>query len=297
MSIILLILPDFVLIALGWMLLRRWRFTPGFFTEMEKLVYFVLFPALLFQSITRTPISLSEAFVLLQATAAVVGTGVALAWLAVPILRPDSATHASLCQTAFRFNTYMTLSIAGGISAQAQSTMAIVLGFAVPMVNVAAVHSLARQSGGIAREILRNPLILATTLGLIWNLAGLGVPATLSVSLERLGSSALPVGLLCAGATLSLRAIHGNAPLMTWMIVTRLVAMPLAALLIGLLLDLSSLERQVLLVFAAVPTATSAHVLAARMGGQPQIVAVTMSIGTVLSAVTIPLWLLIGTYI
>lgn len=296
MSVILLILPDFFLIALGWMLLHKWRFTPTFFRELEKLVYFVLFPALLFHSITKTPISLGDAYVLLQATAALTGAGILLAWLAVPVLRPDPSAHASLSQTAYRFNTYLGLSIASGLGGSAQTIMAILVGFAVPMVNVAAVHSLARQkqNGRILLEIIRNPLILATSLGLIWNLASLPVPGVVNTSLARLGACAIAIGLLCVGATLSLQETRGRTQLVSWMITVRLLIMPVIAIAIGYWMNLPMIERQVLLLFAALPTATSAHVLAARMGGQPQLVAVTMSLGTVLSAVTLPVWLMIG---
>lgn len=294
MSVILLILPDFFLIALGWALLHKWRFTPAFFRELEKLVYYVLFPALLFQSITKTPISLGDALDLLKATVLLTGAGIFLAWLARPVLRPDESAHASLAQTAYRFNTYLALSLASGLGATAQTTMAVLVGFAVPIVNVAAVHSLARQNGRILAEIVRNPLILATSVGLIWNLAGLPVPDLVSTSLGRLGVCALAIGLLCVGANLSVQATRGQGPVVSWMIVVRLLVMPVIALLIGIVLDLSLIERQTLLLFAALPTATSAHVLAARMGGQPQLVAVTMSIGTVLSAITIPLWLMVG---
>lgn len=294
MSVIFLILPDFILIALGSMLLHRWRFTASFFRELEKLVYFVLFPALLFGSITRTPISPGQAYTLLQATVALVACGVGLAWLAVPVLRPEPAAHASLSQTAYRFNTYMALSLAAGLGDTAQTTMAVLLGFAVPLVNVAAVHSLARQNGRILAEILRNPLILATTLGLVWNLGRLPIPDTLNVTLGRLGACAIAIGLLCVGATLSFDASKGRERLMAWMIAVRLLIMPVIAIVIGIGLDLPTIERQVLLLFAALPTASSAHVLAARMGGQPQLVAVTMTLGTVLSALTLPVWLLIG---
>src|SRR5699024_7230661 len=136
-------------------------------------VYFILFPALLFQSITKTPISINEAYDLLKATVALTGAGVFLAWLARPILRPDPSGHASLSQTAYRFNTYLALSLAGGLGDATQTTMAILVGFAVPLGNIAAVHSLASQNGRVLIEIVRNPLILATSLGLIWNLASL----------------------------------------------------------------------------------------------------------------------------
>lgn len=297
MSVILLILPDFFLITLGWMLLHKWAFKPEFFRELEKLVYFVLFPALLFQSITKTPISPSDALELLKATVALIGAGIFLAWLARPILRPDPSAQASLNQTAYRFNTYLGLSLASSLGGSAQTTMAILVGFAVPIVNVAAVHSLARQNGRILAEIMRNPLILATSAGLIWNLAELPIPGLVSTTLARLGVCAIAMGLLCVGATLSLQETRKHGPIVVWMIGVRLLVMPVVAILIGMWLGLSMVERQTLLLFAALPTATSAHVLAARLGGQPQLVAVTMSIGTVLSAITIPAWLLIGTYL
>lgn len=293
MSVILLILPDFLLIALGWMLLHKLRFSADFFRELEKLVYFILFPALLFQSITKTPISINEAYDLLKATVALTGAGVFLAWLARPVLRPDPSAHASLSQTAYRFNTYLALSLAGGLGDATQTTMAILVGFAVPLGNIAAVHSLASRNGRVLIEIIRNPLILATSLGLIWNLAGMPVPDLVSTTLGRLGVCALAIGLLCVGATLSLQATRGQVQLVTWMVSVRLLIMPVIAIFIGIWLNLSVTERQALLLFAALPTATSAHVLAARMGGQPQLVAITMSLGTVLSAITIPVWLMI----
>src|SRR3546814_1951706 len=98
MSVIQLVLPDFLLIGLGWLLFHKLRFSSDFFHGAEQLVYFVLFPALLFHSITQTPLSLSGAYILLQASASVMLFGVAMAWLAVPILRPDPLAHASVSQ-------------------------------------------------------------------------------------------------------------------------------------------------------------------------------------------------------
>lgn len=297
MSVVLLILPDFLLIALGWILLHRLGWTPIFFRDLEKLVYYILFPALLFQSIVRTPISLGVAGNLFQATVMQVAFGVLMAWLAVPVLRPDRVAHASMAQTAYRFNTYMALSIGSSFGGSVQTIIAIFVGFAVPLVNLAAVHSLARQHGRLLRELARNPLILATCAGLAANFARLDVPGFVSVALDRLGACALAAGLLCVGATLSLRAMRGQGRLMAWLISVRLLLMPTVALIIGMVLGLSSVERMALLLFAAVPTASSAHVLAARMGGQPEVVAVTMSVGTIFSAITLPLWLLVGSHL
>lgn len=297
MSVFQLVLPDFLSIALGWVLFHKLKFSMDFFKGAEQLVYFVLFPALLFHSITQTPISPSGAYTLLQATVAIMAFGVAMAWLAVPVLRPDPVDHASVAQCAYRFNTYIGLSIAGGLAGTTgQTIMAVIVGFAVPLANMAAVHGLARQNGGkVLREIIRNPFIIATVLALSCNILTVPVPEFIDVTLGRLGACAITLGLICVGATLSLNGGKGAGKLMAWMIAARLLAMPLAALAIGWALDLSVVERQMLLLFSALPTASSAHVLAARMGGNSALVAVTMSGGTLLAALTIPFWLMIST--
>jgi hypothetical protein len=296
MSVFQLILPDFLLITLGWILFNKLNFSRDFFKGAEQLVYFVLFPALLFHSIVRTPLSLSTMYMVVLATVALTAAGITLAWLAKPVLRPDPVAHASISQCGYRFNTYIGLSLAGALAgSQGQTLAAIMVGVAVPLVNMAAVHTLARQSGGnIAGEILRNPLIIATFCGVAWNLTGLGLPEPVAVTLSRLGACALALGLLCVGASLSLNGLRGAGVLMGWMVGLRLMIMPLMALFIGWTLNLSSLERQILLLFSSLPTAPTAYVLAVRMGGDGRLVAVTMSAGTLLAAITIPFWLTIG---
>lgn len=296
MSVILLILPDFLLIALGWLLLHRVGFDRHFFTQAERLVYFVLFPALLFHSITRAPMALGSTTVLLAATMGVMLGGIALAWLGRLALRPDAAAHAATAQCAFRFNSYLALSLAASLGwADAQATMAVILGFAVPISNVGAVHALASRNGGRAlREMARNPFILATLAALACNFLQIPIPHVADVALGRLGSCAIALGLLCVGATLSLGGGRQHAPLMAWMIVAKLILLPLWTLALAWMLGLPAQERLVLLLFSAVPTSSAAHVLAARMGGDGRLVAVTMSLGTLLSAATLPLWLAVA---
>ncbi len=297
MSVIQLVLPDFLLIALGWVLYNKLKYSDEFFQYAEKLVYFILFPALLFRSIIQTPLSPSTAWQLLQAVLALLAFGLTAMWLAVPILKPDPRSHASVAQCGYRFNTYIGLSLAAAMAgAQGQTVMAVLVGLSVPFVNVAAVHALARQQPGssLLREIVRNPLIIATVLALVGNFLHFSLPHVLDVTLARLGACAIAIGLVCVGATLSIEGGRGAGKLMSWVIAVRLLAMPLAALTIGWLLGLSLIERQMLLLFGSLPTASSTYVLASRMGGNGPLVAVTMSISTVLAVVTIPFWLTVS---
>ncbi|SOE51154.1 AEC family transporter [Orrella dioscoreae] len=296
MSVLFLVMPEFLLVALGSLLRHRAKFSAEFFAGLERLVYFVLFPAMLFQSILRTPITPDAAADLFLGTSAVLGTGILLAMLARPLLRPEPVAYASAVQCGYRFNTYIGLALASNLAGSAgQTVMALIVGFAVPMANVAAVHALARQGGGrVFREILRNPLVIATLAGLVANLAGLRLPGPIDVVLARLGAAAVALGLLCVGASLSWQAGSRHGKLVGWMLGVKLLVLPGVALGVAQVLGLDPVERQMLLLFAALPTASTAYVLAVRMGGDGRLVALLISASTVLSAITIPIWLAVA---
>jgi malonate transporter len=299
MSVIHIVLPDFLLIAMGWLLLNYLSFSADFFRGMEKLVYYFLFPALLFNSITQAPMDVGAASSLFLATCAVLVCGLAAGFLALPMLRPDARQYASIAQCGYRFNTYIGLSLAismGGVPSQA--VMALITGFAVPVANILAVRALARHSGAQPwLEMLKNPLIAATLLALLFNFAGGTVPQTAGTVLTRMGSAAVVLGLLCVGASISRPEGAHAAKLLGWMTVVKLFVTPLGALAIGWAMGLPLLERQVLLLFGALPSASSAYVLTVRMGGDGRLVALATSAGTVLSAFTIPVWLTIGSHL
>ncbi|OZI77783.1 AEC family transporter [Bordetella genomosp. 12] len=296
MSVALLVLPDFLLVALGWALRHKLGFTREFFAGCERLVYFVLFPALLFQSILRTPISAGNAVLLLQAAFAVIAAGVVLSWLAAPVLKPAPMALASAAQCGYRFNTYIGLALAASLNGAAgQTAMALIIGFAVPMANVAAVYGLARHNGNrLLGELARNPLVVSTLTALACNLAGLTLPGPVGTVLGRLGAAAIALGIMCVGASLSWEGGRGHGRLITWMLVVKLLALPLVALGVARLLHMPALEARMLLLFAALPTASASYVLAMRMGGDGRMVAVLLSLGTLFSALTIPLWLMAG---
>jgi len=293
MSVALLVLPDFLLVALGWILCHRLGFGRDFFAGCERLTYFVLFPALLITSIMRTPISLGSAALILQATVLLMVGGIILSWLARWILRPEPKDMASAAQCGFRFNTYIGLALSSSLAGAAgQTVMALIVGFAVPLANLAAVYGLARSSGSnVLGELVRNPLVVSTVVALLANLAGLQLPGPLDVVMTRLGAASLALGIICVGAALSWEGGKDHGPLLGWMIGVKLIAVPAIALAVATLLDLPPVEKQMLVLFGALPCASAAYVLAMRMGGNGRMVAVLISLGTLVSAVTIPVWL------
>jgi malonate transporter and related proteins len=294
LSVALLLLPDFALIFLGALLKRYARFDLAFWTGLERMVYFVLFPSLLFNSTATAKLDFETTAGLLGACLAAIVTGIVLGWLARPLFKPAPVVFASGVQCAFRFNSYVGLALAGRLAgADGIALMAVAIGVGVPVANAAAVFALARhQQSGILREMMRNPLIVATVAGLAMNLAGLHLPEFATATLQRLGSASIALGLIAVGAGLRLAGTVVEKPALAWWLTVKLLAAPAIAYLVARQWALPSLQREIAVLFAALPTASSAYILAVRMGGNGAIVAFLISAGTVVSAITLPLWII-----
>lgn len=292
MNTALLLLPDFALILLG-VAIRRWmHLGDHFWAGVEKLVYFILFPALLINAIVKTRLDLTAALPLLATAFAAMAGGMALGLLPKFVVRLPPMTFASVFQCSYRFNSYIALAIAGMLyGPPGIATMGLIVGAAVPLANLVSVWMLARHGEvGLWREVARNPLIWGTIAGFLLNLAGLIPPAPVQAFLSRLADASIALGLITVGAALRLEGTPGLRGLSIWLVVVKLLALPLIAVFVGRWFGLEGLNFQVVVLFAALPTASSAYILAMRMGGDGRSVAWLISATTLGSMLTLPLW-------
>jgi malonate transporter len=292
MSIISLLVPDFSLILIGFLLKRFANWGEDFWGGLEKLVYFVLFPALLFYATSRTTLDFVATGKLLQVVLISIASGIALGWLAKPFFRTAPMVFESGVQTAFRFNSYIALALASRLAGDAgTSLMALIIGISVPICNMAAVHALVHRSGGLLKEMVRNPLLMASAGGVLFNIAGLHLPEVVDATLSRLGNASIALGLIAVGAGLRLSGLHESKGMAAYFIAVKLMVLPAIGFVLARWLQLPPLQMQIVVMFCALPTASSAYVLAARLGGNGPFVAFLISAGTLLSAFTLPLWL------
>lgn len=294
MNTALLLFPDFTLILLGWLLHRYFSLNEDFWSGLERLIYFILFPALLFNAIAKTPLDFGAASQMAWIGLLATASGAALGYLGRGFFLVEPITFASGVQCAFRFNSYIALALAGRVGGEAGiAWMALLIGINVPLCNAAAVWGLAHYGKlSVWREMARNPLIIATLSGLAFNFSGMHLPEFVIATLNRLGAASLALGLIAVGAGLRLAGTQGVQGIVSYWLAVKLFAMPLIAWSIGQSLRLPPLQLQVLVMFAALPTASSAYILAMRLGGHGAIVAFLISSGTLLSMVSLPLWLL-----
>lgn len=289
-----LLFPDFSLILCGFLACRYTALNRDLWEQVERLVYFFLFPVLLFYSIVRSPLDLQAASNLIAAglLVGVCGVGMAYALPRLPVLGAyiPAKLHAGSAQVGFRFNSFIALPLADRLGgAPALLMISVLIGVLVPLFNVAAVWPMAKHGQrGFLRELSRNPLILATASGLLANLMGVQLPAWLEPTLQRIGGASLALGLMAAGAGMRLGSLGQAKTLTVSVLAIRHFISPLLAFGISIWLALDPLQSLVLLAFSALPTASSAYVLAARMGYNGPYVAGLVTLSTLLGMLSLP---------
>jgi len=289
-----LLLPDFSLILCGYFICQYTALNRKVWEQVESLVYFFLFPVLLFHSIVRTPLDLQAASHLIMAGLLLGLSSIGLSYVLpkLPFLRQhiDTRLHAASAQVAFRFNSFIALALAERIAGpQALLLIAVLIGVCVPMFNVAAVWPMARHSErNFGRELIRNPLILATVFGLLANTAGLHIPSWAEPTLQRIGAASLALGLMAAGAGMEFGHLMKGKALAVSLLAIRHLITPLLAYGLARAFALDNTQTSVLLAFSALPTASSCYVLAARMGYNGPFVAAMVTLSTVLGMLSLP---------
>ena len=289
-----LLFPDFSLILCGYLVCRFTALNRTVWEPLESLVYFFLFPVLLFHSIVKSPLDLGAASSLMAAGLALGICGIALSyslphwpWLG---RRLDPRLHAASAQVGFRFNSFIALALADKIAGpQGLLMIAVLIGVCVPLFNVGAVWPMARRANkGFARELVRNPLIIATASGLVANLLGFTVPPWLEPTVNRIGQASLALGLMAAGAGMRLGSLTKAKRLGAMVLCVKHLGMPLLAFGLAMAFRLDPAQATILLMFSAVPTASSCYVLAARMGYDGPYVAGLVTLSTLLGMASLP---------
>ncbi len=289
-----LLIPDFSLILCGYLICRYTALNRSVWQPVESLVYYLLFPVLLFQSIVKSPVDVGAASGLIAAGLLAGLTGIALAYSLPrwPVLgrHIDARDHAASAQVAFRFNSFIGLAIAERLAgAEGLLMIAVLIGVCVPLFNVAAVWPMARHGKhSFARELARNPLIIATGSGLAANLLGFTIPDWAAPTVSRISAASLALGLMAAGAGLQFGLLSRGKALSVAVLAIRHLVQPLVAFGMARLFHLSPVQTTVLLAFSALPTASTCYVLAARMGYNGPYVAGLVTLSTLLGMVSLP---------
>lgn len=299
-DIFLSIAPIFLLLVLGYGLRRGGIPSVEFWNLNDRLVYWILFPALLFSNTSTFDLSGD----LLSAFAVAIycgfGSAVIFALLSSRLFRLDGPTASSVLQGSARHNSFIALAVAErliGLDGLALATLVTAL--LIPVTNITVVTlmvTMIRGDGGraavvraVLRDLARNPLLIAVGLGITANLLNIAPIPVVSDMAKILGAAALPIMLLCVGANIRVRAMTSAGLPVVLSVVGKMVVFPAMILVAAQFVDLSDAALLVLILYGAVPTAASAYTLARQMGGDAPVMATIITLQTALSFVTLPI--------
>ncbi len=297
MQIIAALGPIFGLIMLGLVLKRSGFPGDAFWPLAARLTYFVFFPCLIAARLATTELGDIALGSMALAQALPVLLIALLMLLSRRLWRFDDPAYTSLFQGSIRMNTYVGLAGAAALLGDRGLALAsLALGILIPLVNVLSVavlnHYVARAAlrlDSTLWSILKTPPVAACVVGITLNLSGLGLPPLIGEVVEILSRAALPVGLLTVGAALDVLAVRVAGPAVLVVAGLKLLLLPLLTLLACGLLGVEGETRLVVILFAALPGAPAAYLLAQELGGDVRLMAGILTVQTALAAVTMPL--------
>ena len=144
----------------------------------------------------------------------------------------------------------------------------------------------------VFKQNLKNPLVVSISAGLIINLLGIELPSIVADSLMLIGKPAITLALFILGASLAFYQVRDRLLDIGLASLIKLVLLPALVLLISqFFFELSALNITVLVILSACPTGVNAYLIAKSHQQEQQTVAGTVVVTTLLSMITIPLWL------
>jgi len=292
------LVPVFALIIIGLLLRGAAFLDVEFWRGAERLTYYLLFPALLFLKLSTLSVSedigiLRLAILLITMLFAVSIILIILGYL----LGIRAAAFTSLYQGGIRFNTYVGLAVVNGILGDnGLAIAAVVVGIMIPVVNLLCITVFAFAGDGIdksitsvTRNIVTNPLIIACILGGVWFKFGWVLP-DLSVSvLELLSASALPMGLLSVGAGIHFYGLGTAVKPLLLSSLVKLFVSPVLAYMLCQVASQGVTVTAVVVIFASLPTASSAYILSRELGGDSKTMAAIITGQIMIAMISMPL--------
>ena len=302
MDVLRLIFPLFIIIFVGYLLRKTGFARDGFVDELNRLVYFIGLPALLFSESSRIdPDALAGGaaaigFPIIVAVTALIGFA---ATLPLPFRQ-----RGPVIQAGFRANlAYLGLPIVSTtLGSEVLGTVAIIIaaGVIVNTLGSILVLSLLKPEGESIHPLSRlartltNPLLVAIALGLLFAAAGWSLPEVLARPIELLARMSLPLILLVLGLSLSFSELRRNLPGAALASVIKLVGMPAVAWgVMTWIFESSPLVVETVVLMAAMPTAVAAQTFARAFDADTSVSASSVSLSTLLAVVTVPVLLVV----
>lgn len=296
-EILVIVLPVFLVIGLGFSLKRTELVHSGFIYDLNRLVYYIALPALLFYKIAGADFYASFNARLLGGMVLAISIMFVFSYGFGSLRGYAPATQGAFCQGAFRGNlAYIGLAIIYNAYGEEGFTRAgILLGFLVPYMNVLSVVALIlpqrRESLNMGRflwlqQVATNPLIAASFAGILWSYFGLPLPRIVDRALNIVTGMSLPLALIAIGASFSFQKLRGDLVPAALSAGMKIVLMPAFTALLLLAIGVHGQELAIGVLLAATPTATAAYIMAQQLKCDAELSGAIIMLSTLCSVIT-----------
>lgn len=291
--------PIFSIILLGFLISRTPVSSQAVWSELERLTYYVFFPALLVLRLSASNFDWED----IGDISKVIGLALFIITVLIlslgKLVSSDSASLSSVYQGSIRFNTYIGLACIEILYGdRGLITAALCLAVYIPLVNVLCVVSLSGGGKGgtkrfsrVINSVVTNPLVLACLAGIAISYTGFDIPSLAESVLEILSQPALPVGLLAVGAGIRFVALGEQSWQLLVAVINKLSVLPGLVLAACLLFETPNLVAVILLLLTALPAPPSAYILARQLGGNESLMANIITVQTLAAFFVIPIWI------
>ncbi len=290
------VLPLILMMAVGYGLKKIGILKEGFVAQANQFCFKVTLPIQLFCSIAKQSMKGFNGGLIGFASAAILAVAGILC-LIVPRVEKSRPAAASEIQGIFRSN-FLLFGLPLAVNMFGDEGMlptALLLPVAIPLFNILAVLILSyfgKENGklnlkGTLLSIAKNPLIIASLLGIVVSLLPFSLPEVVNKPLSDIGSTATPMALMMLGAQFDFRRLRGNLKKALLCTAMRLLAVPAVVLTGAILLGFRGPELGAIFILFSAPTAVSSYVMAQNMDADSDLAGQLVVLTTLCAGVTL----------
>ena len=305
-EVLIVVAPVFALLAGGWLAVRTGFFPAAGLDYLLSFVNRVASPALLFTGASH--LEFGAAFDPRVVGAFYVGAGISFASGLILGRKAFGMTPGAAAAFAFACTFSNSLFIGYPVALrafgpEAEGPAFAIIGLHAPLLYLVGtlVMETSRQDGKgalaavkqVGLGLWRNPLIWGVALGLIVNILNLPVPSPVMEGARMLGEASPAVGLFGVGGALAQSQLRGSMIPAVVAATVKTILHPLLVLMLALAFKAPPDLAKIAVALAASPGGLNIYLFATLFKRGQDVAATTMLVGTMLGAVTIPIWLLI----
>ncbi|MCI8934392.1 MAG: AEC family transporter [Clostridiaceae bacterium] len=288
------VLPLFFTMAVGYFLRQIHFVDEPLLKKLNKLVFNVFLPLLLFINIYQSDLETSFRLkTILTAVCSVLALFVVLCAV-VPLIEKDGRRRGVIVQGIFRSNYILFGAplVFGVFGDQGMGTVSVISAFVVPLYNMLSVAALETFSQGqvnvkkILKGIVKNPLIIASALGILCLVASVPLPQAVEKTVSDLGKVATPLGLVSLGGFFKFSDTKRFIKQLVIIVTGRLILCPAAFLPIFIKMGFRDVELMALATMMGAPIAVSSFIMAQQQGADADLAGQSVAFTTLFSVFT-----------